>query len=113
MSKAKPPAKVNNFKTNKVTVAKSRNVEPMIYIKARNIEDVQPVVNGEVADKNLIHKPKPSKLPKPPIITKGNKNGPKQKSRQSLNRSSENSKENGLTPRSAPRGKKTDRERGG
>jgi len=78
----KAPAKVNNFKVNKPTIAKSRNIQPLLYIKKREVEEVKPVVNGKVADEKLIHKPGKVVIEfNPPVITKGVKNGPKQNSR--------------------------------
>lgn len=76
MSEPKPPAKINNFKVNKPTIARSRNIEPMIYIKPREVEEVKQVVNSKVADEKLVHKPqKKHNSVKPPVISKGNKNG--------------------------------------
>lgn len=51
-----PPPKVNNFLTCKPTVVKSNNVYPGKVIK-RNVKEVDIIVNGKVANKNLIHKP--------------------------------------------------------
>lgn len=68
------PPKVNNYLKNKPTIAKSRNVYPA-YRKSRDIEELKPVVNGKVADENLIHKPTLA-APEPffPIIKKGQLN---------------------------------------
>lgn len=78
----KAPAKVNNFKVNKPTIAKSRNIQPLLHIKKREVEEVKPVVNGKVADEKLIRKPgKIVREFNPPVIIKGVKNGPKQNSR--------------------------------
>lgn len=69
MSEPKPPAKINNYKVNKPVVAKSRNIEPMIYIKPRDVEEVKPVVNSKAAGKGLIRKPGSKKSEKkPPVI---------------------------------------------
>jgi hypothetical protein len=77
MSK-REPVKVNNFKVNKPVVAKSKNIQPLIYIEKREVEEVKPVVNGEVADEKLIHKPKKKEvMVNPPVIKKGAKKSSK------------------------------------
>jgi len=74
------PAKVNNYLKNKPTVAKSRNVYP-VKKKQRDVEEIKPVVNGKVADENLIHKPALKDAnPFFPVIEKGKSNGPTKKS---------------------------------
>lgn len=86
----KAPAKVNNYLKNKPTIAQSRNVYPS-YRKPRNVEEVKPVVNGKVADENLIHKPT---LVEPeqffPIIQKDKSDGAtKKRNKQQLKNSKE------------------------
>jgi len=84
------PATVNNYVKNKPTIAQSRNIYPA-YRKPRDVEEVKPVVNGKVADENLIHKPV-SATPKLfiPVIEKGKSDATIKKS---TRRSSKNSKE--------------------
>ena len=76
----KAPAKVNNYTNNKPTMAQSRNIYPIKRPK-RDVEEIKPVVNGKVADENLIHKPA-SDVGQQffPVIEKGNTNGPTKKS---------------------------------
>lgn len=103
MSKPKPPAKVNNYKVNKPIVAKSRNIQPSIYIKPREVEEVKQVVNGKVADEKLIHKAgKKAPAPKPPVIVKGGKNGQKQNTRQRTKQGSRDIEEEGKRDSSTP-----------
>lgn len=84
------PAKVNNYLNNKPIMAQSKNIYPT-YRKPRDVEEIKPVVNGKVADENLIHKPAPAN-PEPffPVIKKGKSDGPIKKS---TRRGSKNSKE--------------------
>jgi len=75
----KAPAKVNNYLKNKPTIAQSKNVYPS-YRKPRNVEEIKPVVNGKVADENLIHKPTLAEAKQFfPVIEKGNTDGPTKK----------------------------------
>ena len=74
------PPTVNNYLKNKPTIAKSRNIYPP-FRKPRNVEEIKLVVNGKVADENLIHKPT-SADPKLfiPVIEKGKSDGTSNKS---------------------------------
>lgn len=73
------PAKVNNYLKNKPMMAKSKNIYPA-YRKPRDVEEIKPVVNGKVADENLIHKPILAN-PEPffPVIQKGKSDSPSKK----------------------------------
>ena len=83
------PAKINNYIVNKPTIAQSKNVYPT-YRKPRDVEEVKPVVNGKVADSNLIHKPAPAEPEQFfPVIKNGKSDGPAKKS---TKRRSKNSK---------------------
>jgi len=55
----KPPAKVNGFLTNKPTIARSLNIQPVPQ-KKRNIgkNEGRPAVNSSSNVDGLIHKPK-------------------------------------------------------
>jgi len=77
--KTAPPT-VNNYLKNKPTIAKSINIYP-VKKPRRDVEEVKAVVNGKVADENLIHKPAPvDPIPFFPVIEKGKSNGPAKKS---------------------------------
>ena len=51
------PAKVNNFHVGKPNVAVPNNCWLEKICQPRDIQDVTPVVNGNIADDSLIHKP--------------------------------------------------------
>lgn len=74
------PATVNNYLKNKPTIARSRSLRTT-YDKPRDVEEVKPVVNGKVADANLIHKSaKLNADPFFPVIEKGRSDGTVKKS---------------------------------
>lgn len=51
------PAKVNNFHVGRPNVAVPNNCWLEKICQPRDIQDITPVVNGNVADDSLIHKP--------------------------------------------------------